>query len=250
MHVSGRSLRRAALQPVCAVLRPIAEAISRIGGWVPHGCACRAGCALMAPRYRLATATVLCIFGTVPMPVLLNFHRADAVTGGVAAIAFVAWWCHPRRRARATWWVALGTCGACFAVIGLVYARYVDRAARLEPLPAELSHAEGTNASHVMAFYRYDLGGFIDHEWLWRIDAPPAVVARVITGLGLEPAHAVPQRFWRMPPHYWPRALPRRPEAFQSRQFSADSRGPDGAHYFLLHDTRQEHAFVWFKSNF
>jgi hypothetical protein len=94
------------------------------------------------------------------------------VTGGVAAIAFVAWWCHPRRRARATWWVALGTCGACFAVIGLVYARYVDRAARLEPLPAELSHALGMNASHVMAFYGYDLGGFIDHEWLWRIDVP------------------------------------------------------------------------------
>jgi hypothetical protein len=182
--------------------------------------------------------------------VLMHLHLASALMGGVVAAAFVAWWFHPPRAACATRWASLGIGGACLAVIGLVYARYVDRPAHPEPLPAELNVVLGTSASRVAAFYRYDLGGFIDRQWLWRLDAPPAVVARVISGLGLEPAPAVPPRFWRMPPYYWPHAMPPDAEVFQSRRFFADSRGPDGAHYSLLHDTGQAPAFVWFKSNF
>jgi hypothetical protein len=204
----------------------------------------------VAPRHRVVTAIILCLVGILSAIFFLSFHAIGASVGGLIAVAFVAWWFHPRRTVRSTSWVAIGAGAALFAFIGLVYARYVDRPARPEQLPVELTHALGTNASRVTAFYRYDLGGFIDHQWLWRIDAKPDAVALIITGLSLQSTNAVPQRFWRMPPHYWPRSMPPGAEAFQSQSFFADRRGHDGAHYFLLHDKTQQRAFVWFKSNF
>jgi hypothetical protein len=72
----------------------------------------------------------------------------------------------------------------------------------------------------------------------------------IVTGLGLQSTKAVPQRFWKMPPHYWPHTMPPGAEAFQSQSFLASGRGHDGDHYFLLHDKTQHRAFVWFKSNF
>ena len=117
-------------------------------------------------------------------------------------------------------------------------------------MPLELIDTLGAKASGVAAFYRYDLGGFIDHAWLWRIDAKPDIVALVVSSLRLQSTNAVPPQFWRMPPYYWPRAMPPDGEAFQSLAFSADSRGPDGEHYFLVHDKTQDRAFIWLKSNF
>jgi hypothetical protein len=101
-----------------------------------------------------------------------------------------------------------------------------------------------------LAFYDYDLGGFIDREYLWRIDGPPAVVAALVAGLGLAPAPAVPEAFWRMPPADWPGAMPADGEAFASPDFTAEGRGRDGLHYFLVHDRRAGRAFVWVKDNF
>ena len=147
-------------------------------------------------------------------------------------------------------WVGVAVGVACLAFLSLVYARHVDRPARPQQLPLELIYALGTNASGVAAFYRYDLGGFIDHEWLWRIDAKPDSVALVVSSLKLQSTDAVPPQFWRMPSHYWPRSMPPGGEAFQSLAFSANSRGPDGEHYLLVHDKSQDRAFVWLKSNF
>jgi len=75
-------------------------------------------------------------------------------------------------------------------------------------------------------------------------------MALVVSGLGLRSINAVPRGFWRMPPHYWPRSMPTGGEAFQSPMFSGDTRGPDGSHYFLVHDKTQSRAFVWVKDNF
>jgi hypothetical protein len=205
---------------------------------------------LLAPRHRFVTTIVLLVLGTVFGALLLSFHVLGIVAGGLVAVAFVAWWFHSRRTARATVSVGAAACAAFFAFALLVYARHVDRPARPDQLPSELAYALGTKASRLTTFYRYDLGGFIDHQWLWRIDAMPDVVALVVSGLGLRSTNAVPQRFWRMPPHYWPRSMPVGAEAFQSPAFSADSRGPDGSHYFLLYDKAHERAYVWFKSNF
>jgi hypothetical protein len=88
----------------------------------------------------------------------------------------------------------------------------------------------------IAAFYHYDLGGFIDSEELWRIEASPT--------------NSVPPTFYAMSPIGWPDALPPGGEAFQSTGFVGDDRGHDGMHYFLLHDKQQGKAFVWVKQNF
>lgn len=205
---------------------------------------------LLAPRQPLAIALVLFVGGAALATTLLSFHLLGTLAGGSVAVALVGWLFHSRRTRRSTLWVAIGVCVALFVFIGVVVARYVDRPAHPEALSTELAHALGTNASLVTAFYRYDRGGFIDHEWLWRIDATPRAMALIVSGLGLRSTNAVPPDFWRMPPHYWLRSMPAGGEAFQSPMFSGDSRGPDGAHYFMVHDKAQGRAFVWVKDNF
>jgi hypothetical protein len=205
---------------------------------------------MVAPRHQFITAIFLLVLGLALTNWLLSVHAVGAFTGGLLAVAFVAWWFHPGRTRRSTMRVGVAVGAAFLAFLNLVYARHVDWPARPDQLPPQLSYALGTNPSDGAALYRYDLGGFIDHEWLWRIDAKPDVVARVVSGLRLRSTGTVPPRFWRMPPYYWPRSMPAGGEAFQSSAFSADGRGPDGEHYFLVHDKTQDRAFVWLKSNF
>jgi len=203
-----------------------------------------------APRCRLTTAAFLFVFVALPSSYLQNHHLPSTCLGGLLAIAFVAWWFHPSRSSRSVLWVGSAVSGAVVAFIGVVYAYHVDRPARPDELPVALSRQLEADASSVGAFYQYDLGGFIDHQWLWRIDAKPDVVAHIVASLNLQPTDVVPPRFWQMPPHYWPRKMPTDAKAFQSPLFPADQRGPDGNHYFLLHDEAQNRAFVWFKRNF
>lgn len=204
---------------------------------------------LPAPRQRFVTALTLCL-SSIALAAVLRFHFLGTLTGGVAAVGFVGWWFYSRRTTRSTLWVSIGLCVAFFIFTGVVYARFVDRPARPDTLAPELVHVLGTNASLVTAFYRYDRGGLIDRQWLWRIDASPEAIALAVSGLGLRSTNAVPRNFWRMPPHYWPRSMPTGGKAFQSPMFSAESRGPDGVHYFLVHDKAQSRAFVWVKDNF
>ena len=206
--------------------------------------------ALLAPRFRLVVAAVLVALITWIGVAVFRQHVAGPALGGLAAAAFAMWWLHPRRTARVTRGVAAAAAVAGLAFAGLVYARHVDWPARPDALPALLAEALGSEGARVQAFYLHDLGGFIDHEWLWRIDAPPELVARAVSGLGLEPAGAVPPRFWRMPPHYWPRAMPGGGKAFRSPRFPDEGRGGDGEHFFLVHDRRQGRVFVWLRSNF
>jgi hypothetical protein len=205
--------------------------------------------AVLAPRARLVAGVVVCLLAAIASLSVLGADVIGGLAGGLVALAFVAWWFHPRRPRRATMWIGAAAGMALVAFAGLVYARYIDAPARPDALPSELREALGPNATGV-AFYRYDLGGFIDREWLWRLDAKPDVVALVVGGLALRASSDVPAAFWRMPPHYWPRSMPPGAEAFQSRDFSADTRGPDGVHYFLLHDKTGDRAFVWLKNNF
>ena len=205
---------------------------------------------LLAPRQRLAVALVLCVAGTARASVHMSVYSLGTLVGGIVAVAFVAWWFHPQRTRRSALWVGIGVCASCFVFIGVVFARFVDRPAHPEALSPQLVHALGTNASLVTAFYRYDRGGFIDQEWLWRIDATPEAMTLVVGGLGLRSTNAVPRAFWRMSPHYWPRSMPAGGEAFESPMFSGDSRGPDGSLYFLVYDKAQSRAFVWVKDNF
>lgn len=181
-------------------------------------------------------------------PYALNLPGAAA--GVVVAVAWVGWLSYPHRTQRARAWVAGMVVSACVAFAGLVYMRYADRYEHPDPLPSELLRSLGPDAARVPAFYAYDLGGFIDREWLWRIEATPEIVTRLQTALELQRVAVVPHSFWRMPPHYWPRSLPLGAETLQSPHFSGNDRGPDGEHYFLLYDRAQGRAFVWVKNNF
>lgn len=206
---------------------------------------------LLVPRYRIPTAVILFLLAASQGVLSWSWpYLLGALAGGLVAGAFVAWRFHPGRTKRSTLWVSLAAGTAVLAFVGFVYVRYADWLARPEPPVPDLVSALGTNASGISAFYNYDLGGFIDREWLWRIDAKPDVIALVVRNFGMLDAEAVPQDFWRMPPHYWPRSMPAGGAAFQSPMFPVDGRGQDGAHYFLLHDKAQGRAFVWFKDNF
>lgn len=98
--------------------------------------------------------------------------------------------------------------------------------------------------------YVYSLGGFIDREYLWRIDGAPDAIAAVIEELEMEEAKTIPDSFWKMPPYYWPRKLSEGAKPYGSAGFVNKEHGHDGEHYFLLHDTRANRAYVWFKDNF
>jgi hypothetical protein len=98
--------------------------------------------------------------------------------------------------------------------------------------------------------YVYSLGGFIDQEFLWRIDATPETISSVLRSLEMDESENIPKAFWRMPPYYWPRTLSRDMKAYRSLNFMDDSRSSDGDHFFLLHDTKMNRAYVWFKQSF
>lgn len=146
---------------------------------------------------------------------------------------------------------AIGLICAALASLGAVgYAYYVDWPERVDEVPHEVRCALGSNVDRIRAFYRYDLGGFIDSESLWRVDADSETIRLLAEGLKLKSADAIPNEFLRMPPHYWPRVFDSTWKAFSSPGFKADARGGDGQYYFMLVDGSRQMAFVWYKDNF
>jgi hypothetical protein len=125
------------------------------------------------------------------------------------------------------------------------YAK-IPKPMKATALPSELS----TFGQTVASFHHYDLGGFIDSEYLWRFDTDTKTLASITRQLQLSPTNTVPSAFYDMSVIGWPDSLPANAEAFQSRGFLGDARGQDGMHYFLLHDKQKGHAYVWVKNNF
>ena len=104
--------------------------------------------------------------------------------------------------------------------------------------------------SQSVRFYSYSLGGYIDKEYLWRIDATLAEVNAVISELGLQRATEVPREFWRFRPYYWPKKSFTGALAYRSQRFEASNRGPDGLHFYVVHDPSKGQAFAWVKDSF
>lgn len=207
--------------------------------------------AFAAPRYHVATAVVLAatsvalsVSGYWP-----RYDRGASVVGGIVGVALVAWWRRARRRPLGATHMRRVLAGIGLCVVNLVVMRYVDWPERPDEIAIALRQAVGST-SGITAFRAYDLGGFIDREWLWRFDGTDDAVARVVRALQLRPAVSVPAQFWRMPPYYWPRSRPTDVLAYQSDAFTADGRGRDGQHFFLVYDRRRRRVFVWFKDNF
>ena len=205
---------------------------------------------LVAPRFRLGVAILLAVLSITFIALQFRSAVGGNIAGGLVAVAYVGFWSHPLRTRAASIRVGLVTLAAVLVFSGVLFTLYIDRPARPDPVPDQLTWALGTNRPPIAACDVYDRGGFIDHQWLWRIHAGPDAIETIISGLQLQAAPAVPSRFWRMAPHYWPRSMPADAAAFQSPWFEGETRGPDGHHYFLLHDMTRDIAFVWFKSNF
>lgn len=99
-------------------------------------------------------------------------------------------------------------------------------------------------------FYSYSLGGYLDQEYLWRIDGDRVAIEAAISGLGLQRADSIPTEFWRFRPYYWPKKRPSGAVGYRSQLFEASQRGHDGIHYFAVHDPASNRAYVWVKDNF
>jgi hypothetical protein len=205
--------------------------------------------ALAAPRWRPVVGLAVAVCAIVLNRGLQLFWPVPVAVAAVSAAGFVAWLDSPRRTPRATRVAKIAGWAAVLGFLGLVGARYVDLPAWADATPVELEGAWPAGA-HLPAIYVYDLGGFIDREWLWRLDGDAGSVARVASVLSLERVAEVPPRFWTMPPYYWPRAMPEGAVAYSSRSFDAVNRGQDGSYYFLVHDARANRAYVWYKFNF
>jgi hypothetical protein len=134
---------------------------------------------------------------------------------------------------------------ALLAVLGAAW--FFDFPAIPDDTPQPLAKA---SISSDTSFYVYSLGGFIDRSYSWRIDAPKSDLDLIIKHLELHPSPTVPKEFWRVSPFYWPRSLASGMVFYRSVNFTDDSRGSDGPHYFLLHDTARSRAYVLFKDNY
>jgi hypothetical protein len=98
----------------------------------------------------------------------------------------------------------------------------------------------------IARFHCYYLGGVIDHDWLWRIDAKPDVLKAIATKLELRHVDIAAPDFWLMPPFYWPQSLPPGAQLYSTPGFSHGS----GDQYFMLVDVQRGRAVVWVKSLF
>jgi hypothetical protein len=125
-----------------------------------------------------------------------------------------------------------------------------------DKLPSPLDDISEADRPLVTGVSVHHLGGFIDQQYVWRFDAPPAVVQRYIDKLALKPLPAgvpVPAEFWQSWTYAPRRERPSQavPAKFYSTpQFPANQRGPDGRHYFLMHDPAAGTVYVWLKDNF
>ncbi len=203
---------------------------------------------LTASSHRLTVAIVLFVLSVGMAPAKLAMPATTVALGGACAVMLVAW--VPKRTPRSTRWVFRGALVLLVGFALLAAAAYVDWPARKDPLPNEIVGVLGTRASRVEALYVYDLGGFLDHDWLWRIEAGPDVMALLVQSWDARPTDDVPAGFWRMSPHYWPHTMPVGAKAYRSSRFPDEGRGPDGNHYLVVHDEARREAFVWFKANF
>jgi hypothetical protein len=133
------------------------------------------------------------------------------------------------------------------AFVVLSAASYFDWPGIPDAVPTRLLEATDRRLA-ISHFSSYALGGFLDMELLWRIDASPEVLEAIASKLGMVSSDTAPGRFWRMPPYYWPRSLPAGARLYSTPSFPADTRGSDGDHYFML--VERNRGLVWVKNNF
>jgi hypothetical protein len=130
--------------------------------------------------------------------------------------------------------------------VALLSITFLDWPVWPDAVPEPLLKATGGDRNAIGRFHSYYLGGFIDHDWLWRIDARPEVLEVIAPRLGLTKVDNAPRDFWLMPPYYWPGSLPPGAQLFSTPGFSRGA----GDQYFMLVDVQRRFAVVWVKELF
>jgi hypothetical protein len=134
-----------------------------------------------------------------------------------------------------------------------LYLYYIDWPARPAAMPAQLQYLTRDDPSLVTNVYVHDLGGFIDSEYLWKIEGQPALVDVLVKKLELQAvrdADEIPSGIWKQRPYWWNPRQAAGVRYFKSPGFVADERGVDGDHHFLIHDEEAGLFYVWLKANF
>ncbi|WP_425395884.1 hypothetical protein [Aeoliella sp.] len=100
----------------------------------------------------------------------------------------------------------------------------------------------------------YDLGGLVDHEYLWRLKCDQPFVDYMLTSEELNPLQdntKVPDRFWNEDSvEWWTPEDCTDLKFYKSVNFQPDERGPDGELLFVGYSQEHGILFVIHKSNF
>jgi hypothetical protein len=181
---------------------------------------------------------------------LLWYHdlsrREPVLSVSLAAVGTVGvtLWLIPGDGRIARQWLWVGT--FLIAFLTLLSVTLVDWPVWPDAVPEALLQATRDDPGNIERFHCYDMGGFIDHEWLWRIDAGPEVLRAIVPKLGLTRVANAPPEFWRMLPYYWPPSLAPGAQLYSTPGFSRGS----GCQYLVLVDVQRGLAVVWVKSLF
>lgn len=208
--------------------------------------------ALIAPRHQVLTCATLCLVFVIFSLLNDGDSTVGVLVAGVLSVGGMAWKATSNRRLLTPVRIVLLLFASLAAYMVHVRATTLDWYERPDPWPYQLGNiiALETPDNTPVSVYQYDLGGFIDKQYLWRLDAGTSIVTQVIQRLRVQQTNSVPSKFWAMPPHYWPRKMPENADVYQNPNFWGNDRGPDGDLFCVLHDKDHQRAYIWLKSNF
>jgi len=223
---------------------------------------------LASPRWRWAVVAGVLFCVVLPVSIFLGQIESasprpmswvitpSVVSVGAAAIVWLVGWLIYTRSIRPRWVMQTSLLVGLVAVVGyysvtvqMYRAAVGEKTTELPEHFKKLMFEDLEDAGLAQVkFYTFELGlQFVEHDRLWRVDAPPDVLERMIHYMwSMQPTDKAPDKFWRMPPSYWPRSMPAGGKLYKSAQFdlSGYQRHP-GQHVFLLHDTAKSRVYAW-----
>ena len=114
---------------------------------------------------------------------------------------------------------------------------------------AHLPAFAGIPGAEKVDYYNHSLGGFLDQEYLVRMDLHGSDPRLVFAALDIDATEEIPEQFWRRIPWYWPKSRRPKMDAYATRGFSVERVG-DGLYFFAVHDRKKDRIYVWVKDNF
>ena len=162
--------------------------------------------------------------------------------------------CHGRDTKR-KWMVASGILGLVVAFSTLPFAPFLSHYGTIRDrsdFPFRLTRMiEISNAEYDYVNV-YDLGSFIDSEYVWRLKVSDTGLASVLEEYKMTtvPAAEIPAAFFDAFPADWRPPSNSTCQGYSTVDFPLLNRGPETTHFFGMHDPETSYLYVWCKSNF